>query len=45
MPSPAPKKTSTDQFMRMGQTKGEFGNDPSIDAVGPVGAPAVDIKP
>lgn len=45
MPSPAPKKSSTDQFMRMGHTSGEFGNHPDVEALGQVGAPAKEIKP
>jgi hypothetical protein len=45
MPSPAPKKTSTDQFQRQGHTEGPYGNTPSIEAMGQPAEPAKEIKP
>jgi hypothetical protein len=45
MPSPAPKKTSTNQFMRMGHTASAYGNDPSLSPLGEPGEPPREIKP
>lgn len=45
MPSPAPKKSGTNQFMRQGHTGGPYGNDPSFEALGEPGVPPREIKP
>jgi hypothetical protein len=45
MPSPAPKKSSTNQFMRMGHTAGPYGNSPDIEGIGEPAKPPREIKP
>lgn len=42
---PAVSKKSTGQFMRQGQTAGEYGNDPANEATGPVAKQPRELKP
>ena len=45
MASPAPKKTSTDAFMRQGHTEGPYGNEPSEEAMGVADEAVRELKP
>ena len=44
MPSPAPSKKGTNQFMRQGHTAGYMGNEPNVESKGQAKA-VKELKP
>lgn len=42
--APTVKKGKTGQFMKQGQTAGQFGNDPTVSPMGKVANPPRDLS-